>query len=84
MGVSATEAPPRRGPEVSAPTKGPLGERCDFCGARPGERCRTKDKLIGDWYPDRRQPHAARVRRAEKELAIRESGLMGSTGEDMP
>ena len=38
--------------------------RCEYCGARPGERCRTKDRLLGDWYPDRRQPHAARVRAA--------------------
>ena len=52
---------------MTAPAKGPLDVKCEFCGARPGERCRTKDRLIGDWYPDRRQPHAARVRLAEKE-----------------
>ena len=51
---------------MTAPAKGPLDVKCEFCGARPGERCRTKDRLIGDWYPDRRQPHAARVRLAER------------------
>lgn len=49
---------------MTASAKGPLDERCEYCGARPGERCRTKDRLLGDWYPDRRQPHAARVRAA--------------------
>ena len=64
---------------MTAPAKpDPLGVRCDTCGARPGAVCR-----VWPWKPASR-PHAARVRRAEKELAIRESGLMGSTGEDMP
>ena len=50
---------------MTAPAKGPLDVKCEFCGARPGERCRTKDRLIGDWYPDRWRPHAARVRAAQ-------------------
>ena len=47
---------------MTAPAKGPLGERCDFCGAKPAESCRAKDRLIGDRVPCR--PHTARVRAA--------------------
>ena len=58
---------------MTASAKGPLDVKCEFCGARPGERCRTKDRLIGDWYPDRWQPHAARVRAAR----LRQKGTNG-------
>ena len=70
---------------MTAPAKGPLEERCDFCGAprmrrvpavesealkvrcpycgaKPAESCRAKDRLIGDRVPCR--PHTARVRAA--------------------
>ena len=37
---------------------------CPYCGAKPAESCRAKDRLIGDSVPCR--PHTARVRAARQ------------------
>ena len=58
---------------MTAPAKGPLEERCDFCGAPRLHRCvekRWRTSQDGLRYVEttgRDEPHAARVRAAHKQ-----------------
>lgn len=63
------------GAEVTAPAKGPLSVKCPECMVHPGEECIEKQSC-GDSYIEvlTVQPHAARVRAAEREERGKEKG----------
>ena len=54
----------KRRVSTAAPAKGPLEERCDFCGAAAGGKCWRRERgPNGEWFLSKRF-HAARVRAA--------------------